>query len=166
MGNSERSQKVIQQAIKLSPRDPNLWLAWQVLARAQIALGEGDEALINLQRAAAANPDESFFRAFMATAHGRMGRGKEARDAIAEFLRLNPNLMNGRSETAKTLLCAQLELSARGHYIGTIDGIAGPFLQRALTAFQRDQSIAETGELDETTAAKLNFGEGAKGVPS
>jgi adenylate cyclase len=157
LGNSKRSREVIQQAIRLSPRDPNLWFALQVLARAQIALGESDEALITLDRAITANPDETFFRVFIATAHGRMGRDTEAREAIAEFLRLNPNLMSDQSEASKGFLRAQLELCARGYYIGTIDNVAGPFFERALTAFQRDQGIAETGKLDETTIAKLDM---------
>jgi tetratricopeptide (TPR) repeat protein len=156
-GNPELSREVIQKAIRLSPRDPNLWLAWQLLARAQISLGENEEALSNLHKAIAANPDARFFRPFIATAYGGMWRDKEARNAIAEFLRLNPNLMEGQSETAKRVMRAQLELAARGYYIGTVDGEVGPFFRRALTEFQRDQSIAETGELNETTIGKLGI---------
>jgi peptidoglycan hydrolase-like protein with peptidoglycan-binding domain len=66
--------------------------------------------------------------------------------------------MAGQSEIARMVMTAQLELAARGHYLGTIDGRIGPFSQRALTEFQRDQGIVETGDLDGVTLAKLGIG--------
>jgi adenylate cyclase len=156
-GRPERSRTVIEQAIRLSPRDPNHWGSLAILARAQIDLGETEAALTNLRMAIAANPDANFVRLYFATAYGRMGRDREAREAIAEFLRMSPDLMAGKSEPARVVMKAQLELAARGYYLGTIDGRIGAFTRRALVAFQRDEGIMETSDLDDATIAKLGI---------
>jgi class 3 adenylate cyclase/tetratricopeptide (TPR) repeat protein len=153
----ERSRAMIQQAIRLSPRDPNHSDCLAILARSQIALGECEAALTNLRKAMAMSPELNYIRLFLATAYGRMGRDKEAREAIAEYLRMSPNLMASKSESAVMIVNAQLELAARGYYLGTVDGSIGTFSQRALIAFQRDQAIAETGEFDSVTLAKLGI---------
>jgi tetratricopeptide (TPR) repeat protein len=154
-GHPQRSRALIEQEMRLSPRDPNHWSSLQFLARAQIALGETEAALVNLRKAIALNPDVEFIRLFVATAYGRMGKDKEAREAIAEFLHLIPDLMEGQSEAGKTIMKAQLELAARGYYLGIIDGRIGPFVQQALVEFQHDQDIPASGELDGATLAKL-----------
>jgi tetratricopeptide (TPR) repeat protein len=46
-GRPERSRAVIEQAMRLSPRDPNHWGSLAILARAQSALGECEMALSN-----------------------------------------------------------------------------------------------------------------------
>ena len=157
VGRADRSRAVIEQAMRLSPRDPNHWGSLQILARAQIALGEVEAALINLRAAIVANPSAHFVRLFFATAHGRMGRDREARESIAEYLRMSPDLMAGKSEAEKTVVKAQLELAARGYLLGTVDGRIGAFTQRALVAFQRDEGITETCELDGATIARLGI---------
>jgi len=156
-GRPDRSRAVIEQAMRLSPRDPNHWGSLAILARAQIALGEIEAALVNLRAAIVANPDANFVRLYFATAYGRMGHDTEARESIAEFLRMSPDLMAGKSETARTVMKAQLELAARGYYLGTIDGRIGPFSQTALATLQRDQGIVETSVLDDATLAKLGI---------
>jgi TolB-like protein len=155
VGRPERSRAVIEQAMRLSPRDPNHSNSLTVLARAQISLGENEAALTNLRTAIATNPELNYMRLYVATAFGRMGREKEARAAIAEFLRMDPDLMSGKSEAIRIGMKAQLELAARGYYLGTIDGRIGAFTQRALVAFQRDEAIAESGEFDGDTIARL-----------
>jgi tetratricopeptide (TPR) repeat protein len=155
VGRPERSRAVIEQAMRLSPRDPNHSNSLTVLARAQIALGENEAALTNLRTAIATNPELNYMRLYVATAFGRMGREKEARAAIAEFLRMDPDLMSGKSEAIRIGMKAQLELAARGYYLGTIDGRIGAFTQRALVAFQRDEAIVESGEFDGDTIARL-----------
>jgi len=156
-GRPERSRAVIEQAMRLSPRDPNHWSSLAILARTQIAFGECEMALSNLRMAIAANPDANFVRLYFATAYGRMGRDREAREAIAEFLCTSPDLMAGKSEPARVVMKAQLELAARGYYLGIVDGRIGHFSESALAAFQRDQGIIETGVLDDVTLEKLGI---------
>jgi tetratricopeptide (TPR) repeat protein len=156
-GRPERSRALIEQAIRLSPRDPNHSSSLGVLARSQIALGENEAALTNLRKAIAVNPELNYIRLFLATAYGRMGCDTEAREATAEFLRMSPNLMVGKSESVMTVMKAQLELAARGYYLGAVDGSIGLFTQRALAAFQRDQDITETCDIDDVTLAKLGI---------
>jgi tetratricopeptide (TPR) repeat protein len=156
-GRADRSRAVIEQAMRLSPRDPNHWGSLAILARAQIALGEIEAALINLGAAIVANPNAHFVRLYFATAYGRLGRDREAREAIAEYLRTSPDLMAGKSEAVKTVMKAQLELAARGYHLGIVDGRVGAFTQRALVAFQGDEGIPETCELDSATIAKLGI---------
>lgn len=151
----ERSRALIEQEMRLNPRDPNHWLSLNILARAQIALGESAAALLNLNKAIVLNPEADFIRLHLAPAYARLGRHKEAREAVAEFLRMTPHLMAGQSEATRTVIGAQLELTAQGYYLGIIDGRVGPFAQRALVEFQHDRDIPASGQLDGATLAKL-----------
>lgn len=49
----------------------------------------------------------------------------------------------------------QVELSRRGFSCGSIDGVRGPQSVAALSAFQRNEGLSETGELDASTRAVL-----------
>jgi len=156
-GRPERSRALIERAIRLSPRDVNHAGSLAILARSQIALGDNEAALANLRKAIAVNPELTYIRLFLATAYGHMGRNEEAREALAEFLQKSPNLMVGKSDPVVTVMKAQLELAARGYYLGTVDGSVGLFTQRALAAYQRDQALGVTGELNDVTLAKLGI---------
>lgn len=50
---------------------------------------------------------------------------------------------------------AQIELHRRGFSCGSIDGVRGSQSAAALTAWQRNEGLRETGELDEPTRAGL-----------
>jgi adenylate cyclase len=156
-GRPERCRALIEQDLRLSPRDPNRWGALIIIARAQIALGECEEALANLSHALAINPDIHFARIWFATAYGRMGKDEEARKAIAEFLASVP-VTTGQSQEIKTTVAAQLELAAQGYYLGIIDGRMGPFGQQAIREFQRDRGLPLGGVLDSDTLAALMHG--------
>jgi tetratricopeptide (TPR) repeat protein len=156
-GDAEQSRLAGEKALTLSPRDPNLWAPLSVVGRAQSLSGESDAAIANLQRAALANPSASFIRLNLAAAYGRIGRDREAREAIREFLHMVPDLMQGRPENEQTIIRGQIELAARGYYFGTADGVVGMIGRRALAEFQHAQGLAETREFDAATLACLGI---------
>lgn len=51
----------------------------------------------------------------------------------------------------------QQALGAKGFDVGPIDGVLGPRTQGALRAFQAQQGLARSGQLDEETIAALNL---------
>ena len=51
----------------------------------------------------------------------------------------------------------QTELLIRGYSPGAVDGKWAPGTRSAVTAFQRDQHLAETGEIDGATLSALNI---------
>lgn len=51
----------------------------------------------------------------------------------------------------------QRQLSKKGYYKGSIDGQFGPASRDALSHFQRDNDLRETGRIDEDTLDKLGF---------
>ena len=53
---------------------------------------------------------------------------------------------------------AQTELQSRGYDPGPIDGVDGPKTRAAITKFQADQGLTQSGRLDTDTLAKLNVG--------
>ncbi len=55
----------------------------------------------------------------------------------------------------KILRRVQEELAARGSYRSEIDGRFGPAMREAITAFQREHELPETGVPDETTLWRL-----------
>ena len=156
-GEAERSRLAGEKAVKLSPRDPNLWAPLSVVARAQALLGENDAAIANLHKAAIANPAASFIRLNLAAAYGRMGRDQEAREALGDFLRMVPDLMEVRPENERTIIRGQIELAVRGYYFGTADGVVAIMGRRALAEFQHAEGLAETCEFDAATLARLGI---------
>jgi hypothetical protein len=57
-----------------------------------------------------------------------------------------------------TIRAAQEELARRGYEVGQTDGIAGPQTKAAITKFQADEQLAQTGRLDADTLSHLNVG--------
>ena len=52
---------------------------------------------------------------------------------------------------------AQQSLAARGYNVGTVDGTWGPMTVDAILRFQQHNGLAETGQLDAATLAKLGI---------
>ena len=90
LGRAEQTEADIAAAIRLSPRDPLLgaWLARDGLAK--LHLGQDQEAIAPLRRAAAVNPLFDFPHLYLACAFARLDRDAEAQASLAEFLRLRP----------------------------------------------------------------------------
>ena len=57
----------------------------------------------------------------------------------------------------KSWLEAQVELARRGFSSGSIDGVRGPQTVAALKAFQQNEGLRETGELDQATCEILRL---------
>ena len=55
---------------------------------------------------------------------------------------------------------AQQQLKSQGLYRGTADGVMGPETQTALRAFQRQNGLPQSAELDQQTSTRLS-GSGA-----
>lgn len=58
----------------------------------------------------------------------------------------------------------QKALKDNGHDPGRIDGVMGPRTTAALRAYQKEQGLAATGQLDDATLAKLDRPEKAAGA--
>ena len=59
--------------------------------------------------------------------------------------------------TRDQILQAQRLLSQKGFDVGDIDGIIGPRTRRAVVAFQRQQSLEPSGQIDGRTASALGL---------
>jgi peptidoglycan hydrolase-like protein with peptidoglycan-binding domain len=51
---------------------------------------------------------------------------------------------------------AQQQLKSQGLYRGTVDGVMGPETQTAVMAFQRQNGLPQTAQLDQQTLDRLN----------
>lgn len=71
----------------------------------------------------------------------------------------------GESRSATNVQDVQSALSSRGYDL-QVDGIMGPNTKSALTRFQRDQGIPETGRMDTETMRALNLEQGTERVPA
>jgi TolB-like protein/Tfp pilus assembly protein PilF len=157
VGHPERSPALIEQAIRLSPRDPQLSFWLLTLGRAQSDLGKTEAAIGNLRKAVAANPSPAWMRISLAAVYARSGRNAEAREAMAEALRMMPDPMAGQPEATIRGMRAQIELALHGYDPGGIDGWIGPTTRRALIGFQRDQGLSQSGEGDDATLERLGI---------
>lgn len=65
------------------------------------------------------------------------------------------DLQLGRLDPADTVSGAQGRLNNLGYPVGKVDGKLGPNTKRAIIEFQRNQGLAETGDLDQKTISML-----------
>jgi tetratricopeptide (TPR) repeat protein len=92
LGRFEQAKADIFQAMRLSPRDPaiNLWRT--NLADAEMGLGHFDVAIDLIRQAIDAGYRVSYTYKELAAAYALAGKADDAKIALAEALRLSPNL--------------------------------------------------------------------------
>jgi len=91
LGQPQAAIPYIEKALRLSPHDSNIAAFYCVLGRCRLYLGQ-DEAIDLLRKAQAANPRLYLSHLTLAGALGLQGELDEARTAMAEALRLKPEI--------------------------------------------------------------------------
>jgi len=89
-GRAEEVIEVMEQAMRINPRYPAGYL--KQLGRAHYYLGQYDRAIEILKRAINRNPNHIFTYLFLAASYVELDREEEARAAVAEVLRISPQL--------------------------------------------------------------------------
>jgi len=92
LGEPEAAIPNLERAIRLNPRDPNLAAYYWPLGQCHLLLGQVDEAIAFLRKACASWPWEYFLHLNLAGALGLKGDLDEAQAALAEALRLKPEV--------------------------------------------------------------------------
>jgi adenylate cyclase len=82
----------LEKAIRLNPRGPNLWSIQWPLGQCHLLLGHVDEAIDLFRKACAASPRAYYLHLNLAGALGLRGELNAARAALADALRLKPEV--------------------------------------------------------------------------
>ena len=89
-GLSEEAVRSFERAMRMSPVDPRLRLAFAGMGMALIELGRFDEAIVVGKKALRKNPSFSPAYRCLASAFAHLGRDAEAREAAARLLEVDP----------------------------------------------------------------------------
>jgi adenylate cyclase len=92
LGRPEAALPHFERALELSPRDPNRHWYYNGLGSCHLLLGHADQAIDFYRKARAEHPRIYQFSFWLAAALGLRGQIKEAKAALAESLKLNPEL--------------------------------------------------------------------------
>lgn len=82
-------------------------------------------------------------------------KGKSSQES-AQARSNRPSRLYGIGDSGDRVLDIQNKLKKLGYLDGTVDGIYGGLTANAVKAFQGDQGISETGEIDEGTLDALS----------
>jgi adenylate cyclase len=88
-GSIEETIPLVEQAIRLSPRDPRLGIWYLQIGRTHLLRSCIDKAIIWLEKARNATPEYSGIRAWLASAHALKGQAEQAATELAEARRLS-----------------------------------------------------------------------------
>jgi adenylate cyclase len=92
LGRFEQAKSDVQQAMRLSPRDPHI-LSWQLVSGdAELAVGHTKAAIDQYQKIFDGGDRSYWVYANLAAAYALEGRMEEAKSALAEARRVNPRL--------------------------------------------------------------------------
>ena len=92
LGQPEEGISHIEKSIRLNPRDPNIARPYLILGIGHFLLGRVDRGSDLLRRARAANPRFWWLHLVLAGALGFKGDLDEARSALAEAMKLKPEV--------------------------------------------------------------------------
>jgi adenylate cyclase len=92
LGRPEAAISQLEKAMRLNPRDPNVAQYYWGLGACHLLLGRVDEAIDPLRKACVANPWHHYPPLHLAGALGLRGDLDEARAALAESIRLQPEI--------------------------------------------------------------------------
>ncbi len=85
LGRPAEAPPLVEQAIRLSPRDPSLGGFYWIIGRAHFYSGDYREAILWLRRAVALRPNDWFNQAYLVSAYALDQQRDEARAALQEF---------------------------------------------------------------------------------
>ena len=89
IGPIEEGIAAQEQAIRLSPRDPNIWNWYFRIGEGHLLQSRIDDAILWLERARNANPAPGFVHAYLAAAYALGGETERATTELAEARRLS-----------------------------------------------------------------------------
>jgi tetratricopeptide (TPR) repeat protein len=90
-GRPDDAISEIQKGMRLSPRDPAMWLAFSYLAFAHFAAERYEEAVDWAQQSVQQRPDFPLSYAYIAASYVHLDRPTEARAALEEVMRWRPD---------------------------------------------------------------------------
>jgi TolB-like protein len=82
-GSIEEAIPAQERAIRLSPRDPELWLYYYWIGQAHLLRSRVDEAILWFEKARSANPEHPLPHAYLASAYGLKSDGGRAAAELA-----------------------------------------------------------------------------------
>jgi tetratricopeptide (TPR) repeat protein len=88
-GTLDEATQLIEQAMRLSPRDPGIFLWYFRLGTLDLFRGRTDEAVAWLEKARVANPGVSYVRGTLAAAYALKGMKERAAVELAEAQKLS-----------------------------------------------------------------------------
>ncbi len=91
IGQVEAAIPLEEQAIRLSPRDPNIAYFYFWIGQAHLLQSRTDEAIVWLGKARSANPSLVYVHRYLASAYGLKGDSEHAAAELAEVRRLTGN---------------------------------------------------------------------------
>lgn len=92
LGRPDAAIAPIEHSMRLDPRDPNIAFAHWSLGACDLLLGHGEKAADLLRTARAENPRVYYFQLWLAGALGLRGDLDEARTALANAVKLKPQV--------------------------------------------------------------------------
>jgi adenylate cyclase len=87
-GSIEEVIPLVEQAIRLSPREPQIAVMYFRIGQVHLLQSRTDEAIPWLEKARSANPEFPFVHAWLASAYGLKGESERAAAELAEARRL------------------------------------------------------------------------------
>jgi TolB-like protein/Tfp pilus assembly protein PilF len=83
-GSIEEVIPAQERAIRLSPRDPRIWLYYYWIGQAHLLQSCVDEAILWFEKARSANPEHPLPHAYLASTHGLKGETRRAAAELAQ----------------------------------------------------------------------------------
>ena len=87
-GTIEELIPLVEQAIRLSPRDPQIAVMYYRIGEVHLLQSRADKAISWLEKARSANPELQYVHAFLASAYALKGETERAAAELAEARRL------------------------------------------------------------------------------
>jgi TolB-like protein/class 3 adenylate cyclase/Tfp pilus assembly protein PilF len=100
-GRYEETEAHVREALRISPQDRRAGMWLLIAAGAKLLAGHEQEAIERLSRSIELDPNEPMRHFYLAAASARLGRMKEARDAVRVGLGLNPGFTIARDRAAR-----------------------------------------------------------------
>jgi TolB-like protein len=88
-GSIEETIPLVEKAMRLSPRDPHIYMWYKWIGVVHLLQSRSDEAIVWLEKARTANPTHPLIRAHLASAYGLKDEAQRAAAELAEARRLS-----------------------------------------------------------------------------